>query len=45
MCGPLDVFWPSCWRESLSLKGESELDFPNVLVVFGPKIGAATSIS
>ena len=45
MCGLLVVFWPSFWRESLSLKGESELDFPNILMVFGPKIGAATSIS
>ena len=32
MCGLLVVFWRSFWRESLSLKGESELDFPNVLM-------------
>jgi serine/threonine protein kinase len=26
-CGLLVAFWPSCWLESLSLKGESERDF------------------
>jgi hypothetical protein len=30
MCGLLVVFWLSFWRESLSLKEESEFDFPNV---------------
>jgi hypothetical protein len=45
MCGLLVVFWLSFWRESLSLKGESELDFPNVLMILDPKIGAAMSIS
>jgi serine/threonine protein kinase len=45
MCGLLVVFWLSFWRESLSLKGESELDFPNVLMMPSPKIGAAMSIS
>ena len=45
MCGLLVVFWLSFWRESLSLKEESELDFPNILMMLGPKIGAAMSIS
>jgi serine/threonine protein kinase len=30
MCGLLVVFWLSFWRESLSLKEESEFDFPDV---------------
>ena len=45
MCGLLVVFWLSFWRENLSSKGESELDFPNVLLMLGLKIGAAMSIS
>lgn len=48
MCGLLVAFWQSFWRESLSSKGESELDFsPNVLImILGPKIGGtAMSIS
>lgn len=28
MCGLLAAFWQSCWRESLSSKGESEPDLP-----------------
>ena len=39
-------FWLSFWREKPIFKGrESELDFPNVLMMPGPKIGAAMSIS
>jgi hypothetical protein len=45
MCGLLVVFWLNFWRENLSLKGESELDFPNVLMMLSPEIGAAMSIS